>query len=48
MQASIVVADGLENTGSLDVEGGLSDSAACGIFPDQGSNPCPLQCQEDF
>ena len=22
---------------------GLSCSAACGIFPDQGSNPCPLQ-----
>ena len=21
---------------------GLSCSAACGIFPDQGSNPCPL------
>ena len=24
---------------------GLSCSAACGIFPDQGSNPCPLQWQ---
>ena len=26
---------------------GLSCSAACGIFPDQGSNPCPLHWQED-
>ena len=24
---------------------GLSCSAACGIFPDQGSNPCPLYWQ---
>ena len=24
---------------------GLSCSAACGIFPDQGSNPCPLHWQ---
>ena len=26
---------------------GLSCSAACGIFPDQGSNPCPLHWQAD-
>ena len=26
---------------------GLSCSAACGIFPDQGSNPCPLPWQAD-
>ena len=26
---------------------GPSCSAACGIFPDQGSNPCPLHCQAD-
>ena len=26
---------------------GLSCSTACGIFPDQGSNPCPLPWQED-
>ena len=26
---------------------GLSCSAACGIFPDQGSNPCPLHWQVD-
>ena len=26
---------------------GLRCSAACGIFPDQGSNPCPLHRQAD-
>ena len=26
---------------------GPSCPAACGIFPDQGSNPCPLHCQAD-
>ena len=26
---------------------GLSCSAACGIIPDQGSNPCPLHWQVD-
>ena len=26
---------------------GLRCSAACGIFPDQGSNPCPLHWQAD-
>ena len=26
---------------------GPSCSAACGIFPDQGSNPCPLPWQAD-
>ena len=26
---------------------GLSCSAACGILPDQGSNPCPLHWQVD-
>ena len=26
---------------------GRSCSAACGIFPDQGSNPCPLRWQAD-
>ena len=34
-QASVVVAPG------------LSCSAACGIFPDQGSNPCALPWQAD-
>ena len=34
-QASVVVAHG------------LSCSAACGILPDQGSNPCPLHWEAD-
>ena len=32
---------------SVVVAHGLSCSAACGIYPDQGSNPCPLHCQTD-
>ena len=32
---------------SVVVAHGLSCSAACGIFPDQGLNPCPLQWQAD-
>ena len=31
--------------GSVIVAHGPSCSAACGIFPDQGSNPCPLHWQ---
>ena len=34
-------------TGSVVVAHGLSCSAACGIFPNQGSNPCPLHWQAD-
>ena len=33
--------------GSVVVAHGLSCSAACGIFPNQGSNPCPLHWQVD-
>ena len=33
--------------GSVVVTHGLSCSAACGIFPDQSSNPCPLHWQAD-
>ena len=33
--------------GSVVVAHGPSHSAACGIFPDQGSNPCPLHWQAD-
>ena len=33
------------HAGSAVVAHGLSCSAACGIFPDQGSNPCPLHWQ---
>ena len=39
--ASVVVVRGLWSTGSVVVVHGLSCSAACGIFQDQGSNPCP-------
>ena len=44
---SVVVAHGLQSTGSVVVVHGLSCSAACGIFPDQGSNPRPLHWQVD-
>ena len=40
MQASLVVARGLQSAGSVVVVHGLSCSMACGIFLDQGSNPC--------
>ena len=33
--------------GSAVVAHGPSCSAACGILPDQGSNPCPLHWQAD-
>ena len=33
---------GSRRAGSVIVAHGPSRSAACGIFPDQGSNPCPL------
>ena len=33
--------------GSVAVAHGPSCSVACGIFPDQGSNPCPLHWQAD-
>ena len=52
-QASVVAAHGLgslvlrlSSTGSV-VTHGLSNSTLCGIFPDQGSNPCPLHWQAD-
>ena len=38
---------GLSSTGSVCVAHGLSCVGACGIFPDQGSNPCPLHWQAD-
>ena len=38
---------GSRRAGSAIVAHGLSRSAACGIFPDQGSNPCPLHRQAD-
>ena len=44
---SVVVAFGLQIAGLVVVAHGLSCSTACGIFPDQGSNPCPLHWQAD-
>ena len=38
---------GSRRAGSAVVAHGLSRSAACGIFPDQGSSPCPLHWQAD-
>ena len=38
---------GSRRAGSVAVAHGPSFSAACGIFPDQGSNPCPLHWQVD-
>ena len=38
---------GSRRAGSVVVVHGPSCSAACGIFPDQGLNPCPLNWQAD-
>ena len=38
---------GSRGAGSVVVAHGPSCSTACGIFPDQGSNPCPLHWQAD-
>ena len=38
---------GSRHAGSVVVAHGPSCSAACEIFPDQGSNPCPLHWQAD-
>ena len=46
-EGSVVVAPGLWSTGSIAVAHRLNYSAACGIFPDQGSNPCLLHWQAD-
>ena len=43
MRASVVVTWML-NTGSVVMVHRLSCSRACGIFPDQELNPCPLHC----
>ena len=45
--ASLVGSTGSRRAGSVIVDHGPSCSAACGIFPDQGSNPCPLHWQAD-
>ena len=38
---------GSRRAGSVVVSHGPSCSAACGILPDQGSNPCPVHWQAD-
>ena len=38
---------GSRRAGSVVVAHGPRCSAACGIFPDQASNPCPLHWQAD-
>ena len=40
-------AHALDTWASVVVAQALSCSSACGIFPDQGSNPCPLHWQAD-
>ena len=45
--ASLVGSTGSRHAGSVIVAHGPSCSAACGILPDQGSNPCPLHWQAD-
>ena len=45
--ASVVVARGLQSAGSVVVAHQLSCSVACGVFPDQNLNPCPLHWQAD-
>ena len=46
-QPLLLRSTGSRRAGSIIVAHGLSCSAACGIFPDQGSNPCPLHWQAD-
>ena len=46
--ASLVTEHRLWAQASVVVGHGLSCSSACGILPDQGSNPCPLRWQVDF
>ena len=45
--ACLVPSVGPRHTGSVVVADGLSCSSACGIFPAQGSNLCPLRWQAD-
>ena len=47
LRAPVVVVCGLQSAGSVVVAHGLSCSAACGIFPNQGLNLCPLHWQVD-
>ena len=45
--ASLIAEHGSRCAGSVVVAHGPSCSMACGILPDQGSNPCPLNWQAD-
>ena len=47
LMGSAVAAPWLQNTGSIVMAHGLRCSTACGIFLDQGLNPCLLNWQED-
>ena len=44
---SLIAEHGLGTRASVVLVHGLSCSRSCGIFPDQGSNPCPLHWQAD-
>ena len=46
-QPLLLRSTGSRCAGSAVVAHGPSCSVACGIFPDQGSNPCPLHWQAD-
>ena len=46
-QPLLLRSTGSRRAGSVIVAHGPSRSAACGILPDQGSNPCPLHWQAD-
>ena len=47
LQPLLLRSTGSRRAGSAVVAHGRSRSAACGILPDQGSNPCPLHWQAD-
>ena len=47
LSRSLLGSTGSRRAGSVVVAHGPSCSAACGTFPDQGSNPCPLHWQAD-
>ena len=47
LQPLLLRSTGSRCAGSVVVAHGPSRSAAYGIFPDQGSNPCPLHWQAD-
>ena len=46
-QPLLLRSTGFRRAGSVVVAHGPSCSAACGILPDQGLNPCPLHWQVD-